>query len=302
MISWWIIFTIELIKTGSQTMHCISYIKFTGYLLFFCVLNISCSDSKQEEIEVQLSDPSFTFHQDVNKLYFSINAPSFYKNQKLDSVVVNWYSVSNQNNPDIIFLNDDGIRGDIIMDDEIYGRKIINDELNLINPLISDTGLVFMEYHAMFGDEKMSLKDSIVIGNIIPVIESVTVPDTITRPSDATVSLHLIKASANDADGKETIKWVGFTSFHVEGDSLMNNGNFIYLYDDGSDTIRYLPNITSGDSIRGDGIFSFRIPVYGTGFTQPGFQTKAGTFNWRFICQDIENEYSKVVEHEIVIQ
>ena len=129
MILWWIIFTTELIKTGSRTMHCTSYIKLIGFLLFFCVLNISCSDSKQEESKVQLSDPSFTFHQDVNKLYFSINAPSFYKNQKLDSVVVNWYSVSNQNNPDIIFLNDDGIRGDIIMDDEIYGRKIINDEL-----------------------------------------------------------------------------------------------------------------------------------------------------------------------------
>ena len=94
-----------------------------------------------------------------------------------------------------------------------------------------------------------------MIGNIIPRIESVSAPDTIIRSSDATVSLYLISAQVFDADGIETIKWAGFTSFHIEGDSLMNNGNYIYLYDDGSDEILYEPNITSGDSIRGDGIF-----------------------------------------------
>ena len=62
------------------------------------------------------------------------------------------------------------------------------------------------------------------------------------------------------------------------------------------------PNITSGDSIKGDGLFSFRIPVYGTGFEDPNFQTKAGTFKWRFLAQDKSNDYSNMVEHEIVIQ
>ena len=231
-----------------------------------------------------------------------MNAPVEHGGNELDSVTVNWFSVTAENPPDVILLNDDGLKGDILSNDQVYSRKIINDVQNLMNPLISDTGTVFMEYHAFYGSEKISLIDSLLIGNIIPVIDSVAAPDTITRPSDATVSLHLIKARANDADGLETLKWVGFTSFHVQGDSLMNNGNFIYLYDDGSDTIRYLPNITSGDSIKGDGVFSFRIPVYGTGFSDPSFQTKAGTFNWRFICQDEENEYSRVVEHEIVIE
>ena len=203
---------------------------------------------------------------------------------------------------DALTLFDDGSHGDIIMNDDLYGRKIPNDSTTLVNILGDDSGYVFMDYVAMYGTEKVTVSDSFKIGNIIPRIESIFAPDTIIRPSDATVSLHLIKAEVYDADGPETIKWVGFTSFHVEGDSMMNDGNHIYLHDDGSDVVLYEPNITSGDSIQGDGVYSFRIPVYGTGFTDPDFQTKEGTFNWRFLVQDLSNDYSEAVEHEIIIQ
>lgn len=270
-------------------------------MLILGFLYFSCSDPVDEETIFPMDDPNFTFHQDANKLYFSLRTDSKYQNAKLESVVVYWYGTSRDNPPDTISLNDSGINGDIIMNDDIYSRKISNDS-NLRNSLVDDTGRVYMDYLALFGSETVSLRDSIVIGNIIPRIVNVSIPDTIVRSSDATVSLHLVKAEVYDPDGLSTIKWVGFTSYHVEGDSLMNKGNYIYLYDDGSDEILYEPNITSGDSVRGDGIFSFRIPVYGTGFTEPGFQTKAGTFNWRFITQDIANDYSQVVEHEIVIQ
>ena len=246
-------------------------------------------------------DPRFTFHQDLNKLYFAIKVESKYESKILDSVVVYWYGTSKENSPDIINLNDSGTSGDIISNDNIYGRKISNNS-NILNPLNDHTGNVFVDYNAIFGDEIITIEDTFMIGNIIPRIESVSAPDTITRSSDATVSLYLISAQVFDADGIETIKWAGFTSFHIEGDSLMNNGKYIYLYDDGSDEILYEPNIPRGDSIRGDGSFSFRIPVYGTGFTDPSFQTRAGTFNWRFLTQDLANEYSQIYEHEIVIQ
>ncbi|MBT7043479.1 MAG: hypothetical protein HN920_08085, partial [Candidatus Marinimicrobia bacterium] len=124
----------------------------------------------------------------------------------------------------------------------------------------------------------------------------------IVRPSDETVALQLVSAEVFDADGLETIKWVGFTSYYVEGDSMMNKGDYIYLYDDGSDVILYPPNFTSGDDVSGDGIYSFRIPIYGTGFTDPDFQTKAGSFTWRFSTQDASNEYSKTIEYDIIIQ
>ena len=272
------------------------------FLMMLAMVYLSCSEPKDQELGEPIINPSFSFLQDVNKLYFSVNVESTFEGEKLDSVLVFWHGISREGSPDKFTLNDGGVQGDIIMNDDVFAIKILNDENNLNNDLTDVTGLVFMDYSAVFGSEVFTLRDSVLIGNIIPRIESVVADTFIQRSTDATVSLHLIKAEVFDADGLETIKWAGFTSFHVEGDSLMNNGNPIYLHDDGSEVILYEPNITSGDSIRGDGLFSFRIPVYGTGFEDPNFQTKAGTFKWRFLAQDKSNDYSNMVEHEIVIQ
>ena len=263
---------------------------------------LACSDEKNQNSEDPIQNPSFSFLQDVNKLYFSITLGSVYQGNALDGVIVLWYGINLGSQADTISLNDLGTNGDIIMNDDIFSRKIPNNSPGLKNDLTDATGRVYMEYVATFGSELVTLRDSVLIGNIIPRIESVVADTVIQRPSDATVSLHLIKAQVFDADGLDNIKWVGFTSYHVEGDSMMNSGSPIYLYDDGSEIILYEPNITSGDSSKGDGLYSFRIPVYGTGFEDPNFQTKSGTFKWRFQAQDKANDYSNMVEHEIVIQ
>ena len=271
--------------------------------IFILVLvYLACSDEKNQNSEDLILNPSFSFLQDVNKLYFSVTIGSVYQGNALDGVIVLWYGINLGSQADTISLNDLGTNGDIIMNDDIFSRKISNNSPGLKNDLTDATGRVYMEYVATFGSELVTLRDSVLIGNIIPRIESVVADTVIQRPSDATVSLHLIKAQVFDADGLENIKWVGFTSYHVEGDSMMNSGSPIYLHDDGSEIILYEPNITSGDSAKGDGLYSFRIPVYGTGFEDPNFQTKSGTFKWRFQAQDKANDYSNMVEHEIVIQ
>ena len=271
--------------------------------IFILVLvYLACSDEKNQNSEEIILNPSFSFLQDVNKLYFSVTIGSVYQGNALDGVIVLWYGINLGSQADTISLNDFGTNGDIIMNDDIFSRKISNNSPGLKNDLTDATGRVYMEYVATFGSELVTLRDSVLIGNIIPRIESVVADTVIQRPSDATVSLHLIKAQVFDADGLDNIKWVGFTSYHVEGDSMMNSGSPIYLHDDGSEIILYEPNITSGDSAKGDGLYSFRIPVYGTGFEDPNFQTKSGTFKWRFQAQDKANDYSNMVEHEIVIQ
>ena len=271
--------------------------------IFILVLvYLACSDEKNQNSEDIVLNPSFSFLQDVNKLYFSVTVGSVYQGNALDGVVVLWYGINLDSPADTIRLNDLGTNGDIIMNDDIFSRKISNNSPGLKNDLTDATGRVYMEYVATFGSEFVTLRDSVLIGNIIPRIESVVADTVIQRPSDATVSLHLIKAQVFDADGLDNIKWVGFTSYHVEGDSMMNSGSPIYLHDDGSEIILYEPNITSGDSAKGDGLYSFRIPVYGTGFEDPNFQTKSGTFKWRFQAQDKANDYSNMVEHEIIIQ
>ena len=271
-------------------------------IFILVLIYLACSDQKNQNSEDLILNPSFSFLQDVNKLYFSVTIGSVYQGNALDGVIVLWYGINLGSQADTISLNDLGTNGDIIMNDDIFSRKISNNSPGLKNDLTDATGRVYMEYVATFGSEFVTLRDSVLIGNIIPRIESVVADTVIQRPSDATVSLHLIKAQVFDADGLDNIKWVGFTSYHVEGDSMMNSGSPIYLHDDGSEIILYEPNITSGDSAKGDGLYSFRIPVYGTGFEDPNFQTKSGTFKWRFQAQDKANDYSNMVEHEIIIQ
>ncbi len=110
----------------------------------------------------------------------------------------------------------------------------------------------------------------------------------------------LISAKAFDAENN--INWVGFTSYSIDDSSMMNNGNYIYLYDDGSSIVLYEPDFTSGDELINDGIFSFRIPIYGNAMTDTTLQTKTGEFKWEFITQDEAGEYSKIKEHHVFIQ
>ena len=212
-----------------------------------------------------------------------------------------WYGSNQSNAADSLSLVDNGTNGDIILNDGTFTIKVSNDSSVIMNVLGDDSGKVYIDVIASYGFEQISLSDSFQVGNIIPRIISVTAPDSITRPEGNTLSLHVISAEVFDADGLESIRWVGFTSFHVDGDSVMNNGNYIYLYDDGSEDILYEPDFTSGDSIRGDGIYSFRIPVYGIGSLDSNLQTKTGNFLWRFIAQDKSDEYSKITEHEVFI-
>ena len=268
-------------------------------ILFF----ISCGvEDTDEDSAIYISDPQFNFHQDVNKLYVSAMVLPQIDGKILDNVIVEWFGTNQENIPDSLILKDGGVNGDIIAGDDIYTLKFQNDSSIISNTLGDDSGSVYINILAVYVGQTEQRSASFKIGNIIPRILSIASPDTIIRPSGATLSLHLVSATVFDADGLDDIKWVGFTSYHVEGDSMMNKGNYIYLYDDGSENIIYLPDITSGDITSGDGTYSFKIPVFGSGNEDPEYQTKAGTFRWEFVTQDKEDEYSLTATHEVIIQ
>ena len=268
-------------------------------ILFF----VGCGvEDKNEDSAIYISDPQFNFHQDVNKLYVSAMVLPQIDGKILDNVIVEWFGTNQENIPDSLILKDGGVNGDIIAGDDIYTLKFQNDSSIISNTLGDDSGSVYINILAVYVGQTEQRSASFKIGNIIPRILSIASPDTIIRPSGATLSLHLVSATVFDADGLEDIKWVGFTSYHVEGDSMMNKGNYIYLYDDGSENIIYLPDITSGDITSGDGTYSFKIPVFGSGNEDPEYQTKAGTFRWEFVTQDKEDEYSLTATHEVIIQ
>ncbi len=274
-------------------------------ILLFCILFWSCSGQIDDDKKSQFTNLEFTYLQDVNKLYFGVAVNSKYDGIPLDSVFIAWYSTNIIANPPFyIDLFDDGTHGDIITNDNLYARKIAN-TTSAIQHVINDgdTSDIYLEYNAIYGTELVSLLDTVKIGNFIPKILSIYAEDTIVRPSGSDIHLYPVAAKINDANGLETIRWVGFTSYHVEREAMMNNGNYIYLYDDGSDVILYEPNFTSGDTTRDDGVFTFKIPIYGSeSDTSEPYHTKPGTYKWRFSAQDLSNEYSQVVEHEIIIQ
>ena len=242
--------------------------------------------------------------QDQNKVYFSANFQEEYQGEALDSTFVRWYSSSLAGGFDAVALNDDGVNGDIIKGDNIFARKISNESLDRAIT-DADTGYLFADFTAIYGGGNyVGLLDSAKVGNLIPKIINVIADTLINRPEGRNINLIKVKAEVLDGDGNESIKWVGFTSFSLRDNEMMNNGNMIYLYDDGGTEILYPPDFTSGDSARDDGIYTFKIPIYGDGFgsEETDDTTRTGSFRWRFSAQDIANDYSQTVDHVIIIQ
>ena len=277
----------------------------TCFLIITALIFWGCPDSASTpDSDLPVGELQFTYLQNDQILYFAIDVATSHRNSPLATAALNWFGTDTTNTPDYLLLNDDGISGDIIKNDYLYSLKEPNDSLTLMNPISpSDTGRVYVEFQATYGNnEPIMVKDSFNLGNIIPLISSISAPDTIFLPDSGGVKFELVTADVHDADGLEDIRGVGFVSYHVEGDSFLNEGNIINLYDDGSEVIIYEPNFTSGDVDPNNGTYSFKIPVFGPGNPDLALQTKTGTFDWIFEAMDMAHTYSDTVIHRIIVQ
>jgi len=287
----------------------------TCFLIITALIFWGCPDSASTpDPDSPLGELQFTYLQNDQILYFAIDVDNPFNGSPLQTAVVYWYGTDTTDitldnlpiNADELPLNDDGISGDIIKNDDLYSLKEPNDSLTLMNPISSsDTGRVYVEFQVTYGNSPPdTVKYSFYLGNIIPQIDSIAAPDTIVRPSDNSIIFEPVEAKVHDANGSEDIRRVGFVSYHVEGDSFLNEGNIINLYDDGSAVIIWQPNFTSGDVEADDGVYSFRVPVFGTGQENEdlGLITKAGTFDWIFEAMDMANTYSDTVIHRVIVQ
>ena len=268
-----------------------------------------CPDSASTpDPDSPLGELQFTYLQHDQILYFAIDVASSYRTSSLDttSTKLQWFGTEKTNTPDPFELKDDGEDGDILKDDGLYSLKIINDSLVLSNPIEYDlkTGKVYLEFQATYGNglTPFMVEDSFYLGNIIPQIESITAPDTIFLPDSGSVIFQLVTATVKDANGSSDIRGVGFFSYHVDESTFLNEGNIINLYDDGSEVILYEPNFTSGDEDPNDGTYSFKIPVFGPGNSDPELETKTGTFLWIFDAVDMANTHSNPDTHTVVVE
>ena len=275
------------------------------FSIIFIIFFYGCpGSSDNSDIDTPLGNLQFTYLQDDRILYFAIEVESSINRSPLESTILYWYGTDTTVFPDNLLLNDEGQSGDIIRGDDLYSLKVLNDTLYLANPIsLDDTGKVHMNFQANYGNgSSFMVRVSFFLGNIIPQLQYIIAPDTIVRPTDNSVIFKVVKAKAHDANGLDDIRRVGFVSYHVEGDSFLNKGNLINLYDDGGEVIIYEPNFTSGDSIANDAIYSFRVPIFGSGNVDPSLQTKTGTFNWIFDAMDMSNTYSDTVIHMVIVE
>ena len=279
----------------------------TCFLIITALIFWGCpgpDSASTPDSDLPVGELQFTYLQNDQILYFAIDVATSHRNSSLGTAALNWFGTDITNTPDYLLLNDDGISGDIIKNDYLYSLKEPNNSLTLMNPISSsDTGRVYVEFQATYGNgSSFMVEDSFSLGNIIPIIVSISASDTILLPDSGGVIFKLVTASVNDANGQDDIRRVGFVSYHVDDSTFLNEGNIINLYDDGSEVIIYEPNFTSGDVEANDGTYSFRIPVFGPGNPDPALQTKTGTFDWIFEAMDMSNTYSDTVIHRIIVQ
>ena len=264
-----------------------------------------CPDSASTtDTDSPLGELQFTFLQEDRILYFAIDVAPNVKGNSLETAVVYWFGTdtTSTRTADYLLLNDDGISGDILKNDDLYSLKVINNTLTQ-NPIDNDTGRVYLDFEATYkNNASFVVQDSFYLGNIIPRITGIGAPDIITLPESGGVTFITVTATVRDANGLADIRRVGFVSYHLLNDStsiLLNDGNIINLYDDGNEVIIYEPNFTSGDADANDGTYSFRIPVFGPGNPDTTLKTKTGIFDWIFEAVDMANTYSDTVIHRV---
>lgn len=254
---------------------------------------VSCETPVESEKQTDpLTNITFSYLQEEEKIFTSAKVKDPFNGLSLLFVQLLWYGLKYET-PDSIFLNDNGDFGDILKNDDVYSRKLSVQDLD--NALTyGDTGDVYFDVIAMYSDS--SLVDSTFsfsLGNIIPNLDWIQAPDTLSLPITGILT-DTIRVKVTDADGLEDIKWVGFTSLKPDG-TYANKGNPIYLYDDGGEKILYEPyNLTSGDSVKGDGIYSYVLLL------DPS--VTPGSYLWTFRAQDVSNAYSNTITHTLILQ
>jgi hypothetical protein len=255
----------------------------------------SCEKATNSAESYPISNIDFAFFQASNKLYVSAQALKGYQGTSLDSILVLWNGTSATNTADTIRLLDDGTVGDMISKDGIFSRKISNTSSTIKNVIpFTANDSVFLSILGLYSGKKLTVSSTFLLGNIRPKLGNIFVPDTVMRPianSDPNVTNTVkfsVTASVSDPNGLDDIKRVFFRSYHVGLDSMMYDGNPIFLYDDGTGVDG------SGDLQKGDGSFTRTISMTENATT--------GTYHWSFEAQDLSNAYSEMVKKILVVK
>ncbi len=190
-------------------LHYFFSMRKTLWLLMGLLLSImGCpgGDFTDDETD-SLNDLQFNYHQGLNNLYFSVQVESSYLGKKLQAVQALYFGFDTTQTADTLALNDAGITGDIISDDDVFSIKVSNDS-NYVTYVLepADTGKVYIKYLAQFGTVIKEQMTSFKMGNQGHRILSVSMPDTMRRRSGDSVVVGTIVVSLTDPDGHEDVQ------------------------------------------------------------------------------------------------
>ena len=190
-------------------------------------------------------------------------------------------------------LNDIGIEGDILVGDNLYGRKW---SWSPENPDPDKDQSVYFKVSVLYKEEGNPVeKDtSFILGNSLPQFEEITIDDTnicindaidedceesvtLTLPTEDVAKIITIEATVSDLNGPSDIQWVGFTSKDPAKDIMLNDGNYIYLLDNGDEEV-------SGDIKEGDNIYTRKVAF--------PYNATTGSLEWKFRAQDWQGGFA----------
>ena len=275
----------------------INLILTTFYVMF------SCEDPSSIVEPFPIAEINFDYLQWYNKLFISARVSQRYMNSSLDSVEVLWNGTDANNTYDTLRLYDDGMNGDILAIDNIFSRKVLNSDSIITNVIPKGAkDSVFLSIQGMFKDRLIKSElEFFILGNIRPSIDSITYAPVIEKPLQSSNggALNTIKftvsASVFDANGYNDVKRVFFRSYHVEKDSMMNNGAPILLLDDGYKEDSATGEVNDlGDKRKNDSTYSRIISI--------SEEAIIGTYHWIFEAQDKSNAYSDTVKRTVVVK
>ena len=227
----------------------------------------------------------FSYLQEEGKIYLGALVKDPFNGANIKYVTAAWHGTKNftAGSPDSIILGDNGDFGDILKEDNLYAISKTSSSFSL-NPIsLSDIGEVYLKVVAHYEDaESHTDSASFSLGNIFPKFEEICIyddldiencegPFTLTLPDTGLAKLIKVSAKVKDANGPEDIRWVGFTSKRLPDGPMLNQGNYIFMFDTGEES-------TYGDTIKNDGIFSTLVNF--------PYNASQGQLEWRFRVQD----------------
>ena len=205
-------------------------------------------------------------------------------------------------------LNDIGIEGDILVGDNLYGRKW---SWSPENPDPDKDQSVYFKVSVLYKEEGNPVeKDtSFILGNSSPQFKNICIweeehskeehlndheevcegPFVLTLPTEGVAKIITIEAKVSDLNsdlnsdlmnGFSDIQWVGFTSKDLGKDIMLNDGNYVYLLDDGPDEV-------SGDIENGDEFYTRKVA-----FTS---NATPGSLEWKFRAQDWQGGFAESI-------